>query len=63
MTEGAECSVAWVAEQFVAGGTECFVAGAVLCFGGTFLVAHSVCHHPNLLHVPPHFTNGAMWVP
>ena len=62
MTGVAKCFVPGVAEYFVAGGarcfmagnTECFVAGAAACFGGTFLIAHSVCHCPNLPHVLPH---------
>ena len=63
MTGGAECSVAGVAEQFVARGTEYFVAWAVVCFVGTFLAAHSVICHPNFLHVLPHFYRWGNVVP
>ena len=63
MTGGVECSVAGVAEQSVAGGAECFVAGAVVCFWGAFLVAHSVCCHPSLLHALPHFCKWGNVVP
>ena len=63
MNGGAECSVAKVVEQFVAWGAECIMAWVVAHFGsggteyfvGLSLVAFSVCCHPNLLHVLPHF--------
>ena len=46
------------------GGADCFVSGGTKCFVGTdFLAVPSVCHHPNLPHVPLHSCKWGNAVP
>ena len=63
MTGSYDCSVAEGTVHSGAGVAEHFAAGGTECLEGTFLVAPSDHHHPNLLPALPYFCKWGSVVP